>query len=482
MGVDSPDILQPAPSRPCRSIALLAGLVLVALVATFVPVSAVAAASAQDDEGDVEQDEGDQELEEEEELDEGGAVAEEEGEVEADQAIDGRLQYRDEDGVRQPVVGASLTIEAADFDFLETVVTDEDGVYRIGLAEPGTYVVSLDVATLPEGVELVELEQEASELDVAFGEERGVIIRLTAGFEAAADTTFDRALRLGVDGLRFGLILAMASVGLSLIFGTTGLVNFAHGEMVTFGALMAYLFNQTLGLHLLYAAVLAMIVAGIAGAGFNRAVWRPMRDRGVGVLGMVIASIGLGLFLRYVFLYQFRGPRRSYAEYSFQTEPIEIGPVDVLPRDLWIMVVSLFLLVGVGLALQWTRSGKAIRAVADDRDLAESSGVDVEQVISVVWISGAALAAVGGVFQALSQQVSWQMGEQLLLLMFAAVILGGLGTAYGALVGGLVIGLFFQLSALWVAPELRLGVALLVLILVLLVRPQGILGQAERVG
>jgi branched-chain amino acid transport system permease protein len=146
------------------------------------------------------------------------------------------------------------------------------------------------------------------------------------------------------------------------------------------------------------------------------------------------------------------------------------------------MGVSAVLLVGVGLALQLTRSGKAIRAVADDRDLAESSGVDVERVISLVWVAGGALAAVGGIFYGLSQQVSWQMGQQLLLLMFAAVILGGIGTAYGALAGGLVIGLFFQLSALWVAPELRLGAALLVLILVMVARPQGILGQAERVG
>jgi branched-chain amino acid transport system permease protein len=123
-----------------------------------------------------------------------------------------------------------------------------------------------------------------------------------------------------------------------------------------------------------------------------------------------------------------------------------------------------------------------MRAVADDRDLAEASGIDVRRIILATWIGGAALAALGGVFQGLTERVSTDMGFTLLLSIFAAVVVGGLGTAYGAMVGGLLIGLVVQLSTLWVSVEFKVVVALAVLIVVLLVRPQGILGQAERVG
>jgi neutral amino acid transport system permease protein len=123
-----------------------------------------------------------------------------------------------------------------------------------------------------------------------------------------------------------------------------------------------------------------------------------------------------------------------------------------------------------------------MRAVADNRDLAESSGINVARVITFVWAAGAGLAALGGILQGLSEQVSWQMGFQLLLLMFAGVTLGGLGTAYGALVGSMVVGMVMELSTLWIPSEFKTVTALAILIVILVFRPQGILGQAERVG
>ncbi len=159
-----------------------------------------------------------------------------------------------------------------------------------------------------------------------------------------------------------------------------------------------------------------------------------------------------------------------------------MGPVSIAPRDLVITVLSLLVLAGVALMLQRTRTGKAIRAVSDNRDLAESSGIDVSRVILNVWLLAGGLAALGGVFFGLAQLVSWDMGFRLLLLMFAAVILGGLGTAYGVIAGSLVVGIVAQVSTIWFPVELQNAWALLVLILVLLVRPQGIFGQRERVG
>ncbi len=298
---------------------------------------------------------------------------------------------------------------------------------------------------------------------------------------AATTGALGRAPQLLVGGLQFGLVIAMAAIGLSLIFGTTGLTNFAHGEMVTGGALLAFVFNVGLGLNLILATVLAVALGALLGGLLDRGLWRPLRRRGTGLIAALVVSIGLALLLRFTYLYFFGGGSRSYAQYATQ-RPLEIGPLTIPPRDIVIIVVSVLVLVGVGLALQRTRIGKATRAVADNPALAASSGIDVERVINMVWVFGAGLAVLGGVFLALSQQVGYLLGFNILLLLFAGVTLGGLGTAYGALVGSLVIGVFTQLSTLVIPAELQNVGALLVLILILVFRPQGILGRAERIG
>src|SRR5690606_13255311 len=155
---------------------------------------------------------------------------------------------------------------------------------------------------------------------------------------------------------------------------------------------------------------------------------------------------------------------------------------ELAPKDGVIMIVAVVVLVAVALALQFSRIGKAMRAVADNRDLAASSGIDVEKVIRWVWIAGSALAALGGVLFATTEAVGWEMGFRILLLMFAGVTLGGLGTAYGALFGGLVVGVFIQTSTLIIPSDMKNVGALLLLVLVLLVRPQGLFGRAERIG
>jgi neutral amino acid transport system permease protein len=142
----------------------------------------------------------------------------------------------------------------------------------------------------------------------------------------------------------------------------------------------------------------------------------------------------------------------------------------------------LVVLVGVAMALQRTRLGKATRAVSDNVDLASATGIDAQQVIRLVWFVGGALAALGGIIRGLDEQVSSEMGANLLFLMFAGITLGGLGSAFGALVGGFVVGVFTELLSLAVPAELKNVPPLIVLILVLLIRPQGILGRRERVG
>jgi branched-chain amino acid transport system permease protein len=253
---------------------------------------------------------------------------------------------------------------------------------------------------------------------------------------------------------------------------------------VTFGALVCWYLNFEAGIPLLWAAPLAIVLGGAASGLLDRGLWRPLRTRGTGLIAMLVVSIGLSLLLRYLFLYQFGGRTRPFAEYGRQRQVdfLGLGLVGITPKDMVSIGISVVVLVTVALLITRTRMGKAMRAVADNPDLAASSGIDVQRVISVVWIVGGALAALGGVLVGLGEEVSWQMGFQLLLLMFAGITLGGLGTAFGALVGGFVIGLFINLSTLIVPTEMKNVGALLVLVLVLLVRPQGILGRAERVG
>lgn len=383
----------------------------------------------------------------------------------------------DEDG--EPVEGAEITVSRADGGTVGTARTGPDGTFELPVPEPGDYTATIDEDSLGD-LTLRNPDRATLEFPVRAGQERTLLFPLGEG-DREIGGTLGLALQLLVEGVKFGLIIAMASVGLSLIFGTTGLINFAHGEMVTFGALAGWFVNVTLGLHLIPATVVAVLAGGLAGAALDKALWRPLRRRGTGLIALLVISIGLGLLVRYIFLYQFGGRTRPFAQYAVQ-RAVDLGPVAIAPKDIVSILLSLAVLAGVGLALQRTKAGKAMRAVADNPDLARSSGIDVERVILLVWFFGGCLAAFGGVLLGLTEQVSWQMGVQLLLLMFAGVILGGLGTAFGALVGSFVVGVFVQLSTLVVAPELKNVGALAILILILLVRPQGLLGQAERLG
>jgi branched-chain amino acid transport system permease protein len=238
--------------------------------------------------------------------------------------------------------------------------------------------------------------------------------------------------------------------------------------------------NVTLELPFLVAVVIALIAGALAGALQEVAFWRWLRRRGSGNIAMMIISIGLSLFLRYIYLLLFGGSSRSYR--AFEGVTLELGPATLGQGDLLGIGLAAFFLAVASWALLRTRLGKATRAVADNPALASASGIDVDRVINVVWIFGAALTALAGVLFGLSQQVNYELGFGLLLLMFAAVTLGGLGTAFGAIVGSIVVGLFIQLSTLVIPSELKNVGALGVLIVILLVRPQGIFGRRERVG
>jgi branched-chain amino acid transport system permease protein len=161
---------------------------------------------------------------------------------------------------------------------------------------------------------------------------------------------------------------------------------------------------------------------------------------------------------------------------------IEFLGIEAVPKNIFIIVSSFVVLGLVGLFLMKTQTGVAMRAVADNSDLAESSGIDVNRIILATWIMGAGLAGLGGIYFGVSESVQFNMGNRILLLIFAAVVLGGLGTAFGAMLGGFVIGLAVEVSTYWIETELKTAIALAALIVMLLFRPQGLLGSKERIG
>jgi len=383
---------------------------------------------------------------------------------------------------KKPVVGVKVSVANLLGLAIGEGVTDSSGSATFPVPAKDDYVVTLDVASLPSGVPLVEGTKTVVNIvkdSFTTNTKRVTFFAGTSGESGAS--LFDRVAQRLVDGVRLGLIIAICSVGLSLIFGTTGLTNFAHGEMVTFGGLMAFWFNVLLGIPLLISAPIVIALGGVLGLAMNGIIFAKLRKRGIGLISQLVVSVGLSIMLRNMYLYQFGGRTRPLDDYSLQIAK-SFGPVSITMRDLSTAVISFLVLLSVAAFLQRSRTGKAIRAVSDNPSLASSTGIDTQKIIRVVWFAGGALAAMGGLFRGLDEQVGFEMGAGLIFLMFAGITLGGLGSAYGALVGGFLVGLLVELASLVVPAELKNAPALLILIVVLVVRPQGILGRKQRVG
>lgn len=293
---------------------------------------------------------------------------------------------------------------------------------------------------------------------------------------------WDQVPQLLYNGLLFGLVLSLGALGLSMVFGTTGLSNFSHGELVTFGAFATYLGNRVVGLPIVVAVAVAVGLSAFFGYLNEKGLWRPLRRRGTGLIAMMIVSIGLQFFLRNFYQYFTGGRALTYRDYVTPVGRDAFGLFTYTMRDVVVFSISGLALVAVTLALQYTRLGRATRAVSDNPALASATGINVGRVIATVWIVGTALAGLSGAFLGFSQSVSYQLGAQVLLLIFAATCVGGLGSVWGALIGSIIIGLFVETSTLVIPSELKFAGAMVLLVLVLLVRPQGLLGRAERIG
>jgi len=372
-------------------------------------------------------------------------------------------------GIKGVTVSAILGSEHYD------ATTDSSGEWTIAVPKGAEYKVEIVQSTLPKGYKPVNPVLTADLTQTSFA---AVLFRF-AGQPTTTQSFSDQLTIRIFAGLNFGLLLAMAAIGISLIFGTTGLSNFAHGEMVTFGALLTWLFHAVLGWGVVIAGLVAVLLTAAFGWSQDAFIWKPLRKRRMGLNQMMIVSIGLSIVFRYLLLLFFGGDTKDIADGG---NIIKLGPINTTNLTLWGMLIAVVSLGGVALFLTRTRVGKATRAVSDNAALASATGIDVESIIRIVWVVAAALTGLSGVIYGLELQANWLTGFDILLLLFSAVTLGGLGTSLGATVGALIIGMVVEVSSMFIPNELKYAAALVILIIILIVRPQGVLGKKQRLG
>jgi len=283
----------------------------------------------------------------------------------------------------------------------------------------------------------------------------------------------------GLNGLSLGAIYALGAVGLTLVYGILKLVNFAHGDFLTFGAYMAYLVNVTWGAPLVVAIFWAMLMTAVLGIALERVLWAPMRAKHAGLLQFLLMAIGLAFLLRAVFQWFWGTEIRSLDVNT--TSSVEILGLRIGQTELIVVIVGITVLVAVGLGLRMTLLGKRMRALSDDLELAETAGIDTRRVILWTWEFAGGLAGLAGVMAASVTSLYPEMGFELLLPIFAAVVLGGIGDAFGALTAGIVIGVMTEWSTLIIDARWKTAVGFLVLLTALIVRPQGIFGKAKAI-
>jgi neutral amino acid transport system permease protein len=287
------------------------------------------------------------------------------------------------------------------------------------------------------------------------------------------------AAQTTVNGIVTGTYFALGAVGLALVFGVLRLVNFAHGDLLTFADYMALLFSATLRVPIVAAMALVTLATSVLAMASELVLWRPMRARRAGSFQLLLITIGLAFVIRNA-IQLVAGSLPRTLNVNVTSALTLFGHVRIGRTQLFVVVVGLVALVLVGLLLRMTRTGKEMRALADNLSLAEVSGIDTQRVILVTWALAGALAGLGGVVSAAAIGVMTpNFGWVLLLSLFAAAVLGGLKSAYGALAGGLMLGLVEEWSTMFVDSRWKFAVGFGILIVALLVRPTGLLGRPE---
>ena len=281
-----------------------------------------------------------------------------------------------------------------------------------------------------------------------------------------------------VPGIVLGSIYALGAIGITLTFGILRFANFAHGEIMTFAVYVTLTLIWLTGLHPLVLLPFAMAITSLLVLGIDRFFYKPLRASPTIIL--VMASFGMMLMVRSVIQFSW-GVHLESLQPGIQRPYVWFDTLRISPKHVMIVLAALVLMAAVHFLLTRTKIGKAMRAMADSPELARLSGIETEKVIRTTWIVGASLAAAAGVFLALDSHVETTMGFRILLPMFASAILGGIGSPYGAMAGGLVIGITEEMSTYaWIgdepllSPGYKAGVAFALMVAMLIWRPSGL--------
>ena len=291
------------------------------------------------------------------------------------------------------------------------------------------------------------------------------------------------------DGILTGAIVALGAIGVTFTLAIMRFANFAHSELLTWGAYIALVVVAfagpgtptgplSFGWQLLAAALIAAVLTGLAAWAVDTLVFRRLRRRGALPLTMVFAAFGAALVLRHLVVLIWGHESRYYTR-ELQMAYEVVPGMRVLPDQIFILVLALLVVAALYLYLTYSRTGMAMSAMAESPPLAQVCGIEVDAVIRTTWILGGALAALAGVFTGLTPQLHPEIGFNLLLALFAAAILGGTGSLVGAVVGGLLVGIAENVALLWINPGYKQAMPFLLLLLVLLVRPQGIFAERK---
>ena len=278
-------------------------------------------------------------------------------------------------------------------------------------------------------------------------------------------------------GLVTASVLAIAAVGLSLQFGITNYINFAYGDFMALGAYLAYYFNaEALHLNIWIAMIIGSLIMGVFAVLINRFLLSPFARRFSKTFYVLIVTFGLSLILLNL-VYSIWGPNNR--TYTMKLEIYKhIGPFLLNKDQIIVMIISVALMVAIHLMLKTTRLGKSMRAMSDNTTLAMTSGIDTKMITTITWFLSGSLAGLAGTVLGITEsQITPSSGELFLFVIFAAVIVGGVGSIYGAMAGAVLIGLSTEISAAYINPAYKLDVAFVILILTLLFRPNGLFSR-----
>ena len=280
--------------------------------------------------------------------------------------------------------------------------------------------------------------------------------------------------QLIANGIVYGCIIALAAIGLSLSYRIMNFANFAHGDFLTLGAYLTLFFAATLDLSFPVACILAIPLTAAIAVALDLGVWRPMRSKGASRTAIMILSIGVSIAIRNLVIIFFR-PDASRFPLPV-SQGMNLGGIILTPFQISVVLIAFAGMVVVHALISQTTLGKSMRALADNPDLARITGIKVDRVIRYTWIVSMSLAALAGIMFGSITHLNPNMGWSIILPMFAAAILGGIGNAYGAMAGGMIIGLAQEISTAFLPAEYKIAVSFAIMIAVLFFRPKGLLG------